>query len=438
MILTYEQAVAYLDRHIGAGVKPGLSRIRGLLDLMGNPEEGYPLIHVAGTNGKTSVSRMATMVLVGHGLTTGTFTSPHLERIEERLSVNGYDADREQFAQAVSDVAAFADIYEARHEPLTYFELTAAAAFAFFAEQAVEAAVVEVGLGGRLDATNAAHGNVAVLTGVGLEHTEYLGETVEQIAREKLAILEQGAALVTGPVLPEVDKIARAFAAERHSAHFRYGADFRVEEAVRAVGGWDVTIDGIHGRYEDLYLPVHGRHQTINLAVAIAAVEALLDRELDEDATADAVSVVRTPGRMEPIATDPIVMLDGAHNPDGFRALSVSLAEEFPTTKWVLVLGSMIDKDLPQMIPAIAPRLAAVVTTSVESARAYEPKDLAARVGGMVDVHVEAAESVSAALDRARELAENDDGVLVAGSLYLAGEVRSLVLGDGTVDRNER
>jgi dihydrofolate synthase/folylpolyglutamate synthase len=438
MIFDYEQAVAYLDRHIGAGVKPGLGRIRGLLDLMGNPEEGYPLIHVAGTNGKTSVSRMATMVLVGHGLTTGTFTSPHLERIEERFSVNGYDADAEQFAQALTDVAVFADIYEERYEPLTYFELSAAAAFAFFAEQAVEAAVVEVGLGGRLDATNVAHGNVAVLTGVGLEHTEFLGETVELIAREKLAILEPGAALVTGPLVPEVDRIARTVAEEQGSEHYRYGYDFRVDDATRAVGGWDITIEGIHGRYEDLYLPIHGRHQTINLAVAIAATEALLNRELDDAGLVDAVSVIRTPGRMEPIATDPVILLDGAHNPDAFRALGVSLSEEFPTTKWVLVFGAMIDKNIDDMIPALAPRLAAVITTSVESTRAFEPDDLAARVGELVDVHVEAAASVSHALERARELVEDDDGILVAGSLYLAGAVRSLVLGDGTVDRNER
>lgn len=438
MSFTYDEAIAYLDAHIGQGVKPGLERMRGLLEMMGHPEEGYPIIHVAGTNGKTSVSRMSTMLLVAHGLTTGTFISPHLQRIEERISVNGFDADREQFAQAVYDVAAFADLYEERFEPLTYFELTAAMAFAFFADQAVEAAVVEVGLGGRLDATNVVEGDVAVLTGVGLEHTEFLGDTLELIAREKLAIVEEGSVLVTGPLVREVEVVAREVAEEKGARLFRYGADFRVEESARALGGWNLTIEGIHGQYDDLYLPVHGRHQTINLAVAIAAVESLLDRALDHDAAVDAVSVVRSNGRMEPVGTDPLVMLDGAHNPDGFRALAVALAEEFPTTKWVLLLGAMADKDLEGMIEPVAKRLAAVVTTRVESPRAEEPDRLAERIRPLVDAPVHPAGSPDQALGLARELAGPDGSVLVSGSLYLVGEMRSRILGEDPPARNER
>lgn len=435
--MTYEEAVAWLDSHIGRGVHPGLDRIEGLLDLMGHPEEGYPIIHVAGTNGKTSVARITTMILVGHGLTTGTFTSPHLERVEERIGVNGAAANEEQFAQAAYDVAVFADIFEERTgKPLTYFELNAAMAFAFFADQAVNAAVVEVGLGGRLDATNAAHGQVAVLTSVGLEHTEYLGDTVELIAREKLAIVEEGAAIVTGPLPPDAERVAHEVSAAKGARLYRYGPDFRVEAASRAVGGWLVDVEGIHGRYEDLYLPVHGRHQTLNLAVSMAAAESLLDRELDPVGLAEAVSLVSSPGRMEPV--EPGYLLDGAHNPDGFRALGAALVEEFPTVRWVVVLGAMEDKDLSAMLPALRGSVAAVVATRTASPRAIDAVRLAVAAGEILEVPAEAVDTVPAALERARRLAGPDGMVLVTGSLYLVGAARSILLGHGTPQRNER
>jgi len=428
LITTYDQAVDYLDGHIGLGVHPGLERITDLLEMMGDPQDGYPIIHIAGTNGKTSASRMATLLCIAHGLTTGTFTSPHLEKIEERLSVNAQMATREQFTQAVSDVVAFADIYEQRNgQSLTYFELTAAMAFAWFADQAVNAAVIEVGLGGRLDATNACHGDVSVLTGVGLDHIEYLGETVEEIAGEKLGIVEESSNLVVGPVIPEIAKLARRKAAEKGARIFEYGKDYRVEDAVRAVGGWLLDISGIHGSYGDLYLPIHGRHQTINLAVAMASVEALFGRELSHDAVADAVSLIRSPGRMEPVGSSPLILLDGAHNPDGFSALAASLGEEFPTTTWVLILGVMEDKDLEHMVPSVAPHLKSVITTSVESSRASDPDELARRVRDLTGLEVVAIADQQEALDRARGLATEDDGVLVAGSLYLVGAVRALL-----------
>ena len=438
-IFDYDGAVAYLDSHIGRGMAPGLSRIKGLLDLMGHPEETYPMIHVAGTNGKTSTSRMATTLLMGHGLTTGTFISPHLQRVEERFHVNGAPLIDEDFAQAVADVAAFADIYEQRSgESLTYFELTAAIAFSWFADQAVATGVIEVGLGGRLDATNAAHADVAVLTGVGLDHTEHLGSTVEEIAGEKLAILEEEAVLVSGPLLPDLVRLANRTAAEKGAKHRHYGSDFNVEGAVPAVGGWTLDIEGVFGRYEDLYLPVHGRHQTINLAVAIAAVESLLDRGLDEEAVLQAVSVVVSPGRMEPVAVDPLLLLDGAHNADGFRALGSSLREEFPSHSWVLVFAAMADKDVEGMLDAVESRVTHVVVTAIDSARAPAAEELADRIRDHLSVPVEAIDDNAGALARAREVAGGKGAVLVAGSLYLVGAVRSLELGEGVVHRNER
>src|SRR5690606_8757124 len=368
--MDYQEAIHYLDSHIDAGVKPGLERIRLLVETMGSPHLGYPMIHVAGTNGKTSVTRMAASLLLAHGLTVGTFTSPHLERVEQRFGVNGRDATPDEMAQAAVDVAAFADLLEARGQAtFTYFELTTAMAFAFFVEHAVESAVVEVGLGGRLDATNVIDAEVAVLTGVDIEHTEYLGNTVEAIANEKLAIAGPGSILVTGPVTESVLELANERARELGIQHRSYGKDFSAE-ATPAVGGWQVDVHGAEEDYPELLLPVHGRHQVTNAATAVASVEALLGRRLSIDAVREAFAAFTAPGRMEVVASEPLLMLDGAHNPAGFKALAESMAAEFPTTKWVLVLGAMGDKDLEKMVGPLADRVESVVTTAVPHPRA--------------------------------------------------------------------
>ncbi|HSJ27791.1 MAG TPA: folylpolyglutamate synthase/dihydrofolate synthase family protein [Acidimicrobiia bacterium] len=435
--MTYDEAVAYLDAHIGRGVIPGLGRITAFLEMMGSPEQAYPIIHVAGTNGKTSVSRLATLLCVAHGLTTGTFTSPHLERVEERFAVNGRHPDERAFVQAVEDVKVFADIFEAR-EVLTYFELTAALALAWFADQAVDAAVVEVGLGGRLDATNAVHGQVAVLTSVGLEHTEYLGDTLEQIAEEKLAIVEEGATLVTGALPQSIERLARRTAARLGIHAHVYGSDFSVEGASPALGGWNVDVQGLHGLYEDIYLPVHGRFQTANLAVAIAATESLLGRELDHEAVIDGVAAFAAPGRMEAVGSKPLVMIDAAHNAPGFEVLARSLAEEFPNTTWVLVIGAMEDKDVESMIASVRDRVGRIITTAVEADRAIPAPALAERIVPLVDVEVGAIDDPAEAVDVARALAGENGSVLVTGSIYLGGAVRAHLGGRATVHRRER
>ncbi|MEX1124362.1 MAG: Mur ligase family protein, partial [Acidimicrobiia bacterium] len=328
--MDYTEALAYLDRHISLGVKPGLDRMRGLLKAMGRPDEGYPIIHVAGTNGKTSTSRLATLLLVTHGLTTGTYISPHLQRVEERLAVNGRYATEEDFALAVSDVEAFAIVRDLQGaDPNTYFELTTAAAFAFFANQPVDAAVLEVGLGGRLDATNVVDAEVCVVTSIGIEHTEYLGSDLATIAGEKVAITGLNSILVTGPLPEPALAVAEARARELGIHHRHFGKDFSILSAKRGVGGWLVTIDGAEDTYEDLFLPLHGRHQVVNLANAIAATEALLGRKLDAEAVHDATSSATMPGRMEPLGTEPLLMVDGAHNTDGVDVLVESLFEEF-------------------------------------------------------------------------------------------------------------
>lgn len=425
--MNYQEALTYLDNHIGHGVKPGLDRIKGLLEDMGRPDEGFPIVHVAGTNGKTSVARLTTLLLVAHGLTTGTYTSPHLQRVEERLSINGRYATEDEFALAMQDVRAFADLREGRGEdPNTYFELTTAAAFAFFAEQAVNSAVLEVGLGGRLDATNVVDAEVCVVTSIGVDHTEYLGDDIASIAREKLAIAGPSSILVTGPLPDEAMEEAVNVSRELGIQHRRYEADYEVEDYERGVGGWLAAFKGAEESYPDVFLPLHGRYQLTNFAISVAAGEALLGHRLDPDAVKDAAAAATIPGRMEPVSSSPLVIVDGAHNADGVATVVASLKEEFPTTKWHLVFGVMGDKNVELMIERLAPILDGVVTTAVDHERAVDPVELAEMIVKKVDVPVLSSESVEHAVDMARAEAGPDGAVIVTGSLYLVGEARGL------------
>lgn len=428
--MNYEQALSYVDRHIGLGTKLGLERITNLLDLMGRPHEGYPIIHVAGTNGKTSTARLATLILVAHGLTTGTYTSPHLQRIEERLAVNGRFATSEEFALAISDIAAFADLREgAGEEPNTYFELTTAAAFAYFADQAVNAAVIEVGLGGRLDSTNVVDAEVCVVTSIGVDHTEYLGDSVEEIAAEKLAIAGPGSILVTGALPDEALEVAKGTARDLGIQHRRFEHDYGVAEYQRGVGGWLTTIEGAETMYDDIFLPLHGRYQLDNLAIAVAAAEALVGRKLDVEAVRDAAAVATAPGRMEALASSPFVMVDGAHNADGVETLVESLQEEYPTTRWQLLFGVMGDKNVELMIGHLAPLVKGVITTAVDEKRAVPAAELAQRVANVLpDVPVLASEGVEMGLDMARAEAGGEGAVLGTGSIYLVGAIRDLLV----------
>jgi dihydrofolate synthase/folylpolyglutamate synthase len=431
-VTKYQEAVAFLDRHIGLGVKPGLERIREMLDLLANPQQGYPIIHITGSNGKTSTARIATSLLAAHGLTVGTFTSPHLERVEERISINGIQATQDEFAEAVADVMPFADLLEEScGERPTYFELTAAIALAWFASRAVDVAVVEVGLGGRLDATNAADAQVAVVTGVSLEHVSYLGNTVAQIAREKLAIAKPGSVLITGPMSDEADREALDHAASLSIDLRRYGHDYRLAEAERAVGGWLCEVEGLYGTYSELYLPLHGRHQTLNLAVAVAAVEELFGRALAIDAAVEGAATTASPGRMEVLGHQPLVVLDGAHNEEGFAALAAALTEEFPPLEWTVVMGVLGDKDLEAMLTCLKGHVGRFYATAPDSERACPREEVASaarRVFGS-DVEVIEVATVPAAIAAARVAIPPDGALLVTGSLYVVGEGRPVLRG---------
>ena len=428
--MNYYEAIAYLDRHIELGWKPGLERIERLTEMMGSPQRRYPVVHVAGTNGKTTVTRAAASIVNALGLKAGTYTSPHLHRVEERFAVSGEDATPEQFAQAVDDVAPFVDLLEIQTgERATYFELTTAAAFAHLANEAADVGVIEVGMGGRLDATNVLEAEVAVLTGISIDHAEYLGNTPVEIAGEKLAIVKSGSVLVTGELSDEVASVADRRVERIGTVRRSLRRDFRIEDLRMSVGGWAMDVDGIYGRYDDLYVPLHGRHQACNAAVAVAAVEELLGRSLPVEAVQEGLATLEVPARIEVVDHSPLVVIDGAHNPEGCEALVRTMLEEFRPMPWTLVVGAFRDKDLPSMLRPLAGLTARVIATRVEHPRATDPVDIVRLVDRMFPgVPVASTTDVAAALELAGEWTGPEEAILVAGSLYVAGEARTILL----------
>jgi len=424
-IRTRDDAEAFLDERIGRGGKPGLGRITGLLDFMGDPQDAYPAIHIAGTNGKTTLSRMVQQILGAHGLATGGFTSPHLDVVEERFTLHGVTIDTRDFIDAVADIAWFVEAYEQQSGlALTYFEVTAALAFSVFATAAIDVAVIEVGLGGRLDATNVLDASVAVITGIDFDHTEFLGSTIEEIATEKAAIAGDGGVLVTGILSEEADATISTRASEVGANWIRADADFFVTEADIAVGGWSCSVDGVFGRYEDLFLPIHGRHQVDHLATAIATCEMFMGRELDHDSLAIAVSSMSAPGRLEVVGRRPLVLLDGAHNEQGFRGLADTIANEFPPMRWQLVLGVRGERDVAALVSPLKGLVAKVYGTAPDDPAAIPPETVAGEAGSALGVDAVALPDITDALREAMESTEPDAGVIVAGSLYVVGEVR--------------
>ena len=394
-----------------------------MLDLLADPHLGYPIVHVAGTNGKGSTAALAAALLDAHGLTSGLVTSPHLHEVQERYRVGGDTLTRAEFVDVMGQVAPIVRFAEERRgEGITYFELTSAIAYAWFAERAVNAAVVETGLGGRLDATRAAPGTVSVVTTVGLEHTEYLGDTLTAIAGEKLAIVPPGGTLVTGRLHPEAAAVAALVAADMEAVWIRLGTEVRVADAEPTDEGWRVSVEGVYDAYPDLALAMRGRHQVDNLAVAVAAVEMLMGRALDPAAAASAASGVSWPGRMEVVRREPLLMVDGAHNPPGMEALVAALGEEFPGVRWQVVVGAMADKDVPSMLAMLAPRAAGFhAVAAAGSDRALPPERIAALAGEAAGRPVPVYEDVRSGLAAAVATGES---VLVTGSLYVVGEAR--------------
>ena len=345
---------AALDRRWPeTAMEPSTDRIAALVDALGEPQRSYPVVHLTGTNGKTSTARMIDALLTEVGLRTGRYTSPHLQRATERINVDNRPVTPERYVELYREVAPFVDIVDASHGALSKFEVLTAMGFAAFADAPVEAAVIEVGLGGRWDATNVADGAVAVITPIGLDHAEYLGTDVLGIAEEKSGIIKPGAVAVIAEQDPAVAQVLLERCVEVEAQVARQGAEFGVESREIAIGGQRLALRGLSGTVDEIFLPLHGEHQAGNAALALAAVEALIgagpQQPIDPDAVRAGFAAVRSPGRLERVASGAAsastVFIDAAHNPHGARALAATLTAEFRFTRLVGVLGVMREKD---------------------------------------------------------------------------------------------
>jgi len=436
----FDRVLAALDARGPGRMVPDRERILALLDLLGSPQRAYPVIHVGGTNGKTSTSRMIDSVLRAFGLRVGRYTSPHLETVRERIGLDGEPLSEEAFVRAYDEVAPLAELVDKRGpDPVTYFEMLTAMAFAAFADTPVDVAVVEVGLGGTWDATNTVDAATAVITPVSLDHTDLLGTSLAGIAAEKAGIIAPGATLVLAlQPLEAAEQLLRR-AAEVGATVAREGLEFGVIERAVAVGGQMLQLQGLGGRYDELFLPLHGAHQAGNAACAVAAVEAFLgggrSGPIDVVAIREGLADVRSPGRLEMLRTSPTVLIDAGHNPAGVAASVAGVQEAFGFRRLVGVLAVLADKDVPGMLEILEPALDAVVVTQNSSPRSLSADDLAAlavEYFGADRVEVEL--RLDGAIEAAVRLAEDDDdgpmgggGVLVTGSVVTAGEARVLL-----------
>ncbi|HUP86929.1 MAG TPA: Mur ligase family protein [Acidimicrobiales bacterium] len=400
---------------------PSLAKMQELVGLLGDPQTAFPIIHVTGTNGKTSTSRILTRLLEVAGLTVGTYTSPDLESVRERISRNGEPISEEDFAGAISSVAAVAELMEDRP---SRFESLTAAGFWWFADVAVHAAVVEVGLLGRWDATNVADGQVAVLTNVGADHLDYAG-SVENIAFEKAGIVKPGSIFVLGE---KSEELAPYFADTPAEAVWRRDEDFAVVENDLAVGGRLLTLRTPTSMYDELFLRLHGSYQGENASIALAACEAFLGGPLDQELILEAFDTVRSPGRLEVLGRQPLLLLDGAHNEAGAHVLATAIEEEFgEVQRWTIVLGSLTPHDPLAFLEALdIGDVVRVVTCEARSPRAI-PSAEVAKAAEARGLYAEVGSGVAEAVARALAGASAEDGVLVTGSLYVVGEARAAV-----------
>ena len=425
-------------------MEPRLAPLFRAMDVLGEPNKAYPIIHVTGTNGKTSTARMIESVLRAHGLSTGRYTSPHLSKVTERISIDGHPVSDETFVRIWDEIRPYLQIVDAELEAdgqprLTYFECVTILGFAIFADQPVNVAVIEVGLGGITDATNVGDGQVSVITPISLDHTDLLGDTTEDIAYEKAGIIKPGGYLVSAAQPLDAAQVLLEKAKEL-GVPFRFeGVEFGVESRTVAVGGQMVTIQGIAGRYPDLLVPLHGAHQAQNAAVAVAALEAFFggEKELSFDVLQEGFAEVTSPGRLEVVRTAPTIVVDAAHNPDGVKVSAAALQEAFTFTRLVPVVGILKEKDAEEILRQLKESLGGMAeefcftqSNSPRAVPAAELAELAVDLGfGEENIHI--AEKLDDALEWAVERAEaNDDlsgGVLVTGSITLVAEARILL-----------
>ncbi|WP_370327954.1 folylpolyglutamate synthase/dihydrofolate synthase family protein [Euzebya sp.] len=423
-------AVAALGARSAGRMVPDLDRITDLVELLGQPQTTYDTIHLTGTNGKTSTTAILSSLLLAAGLVPGSFSSPHLQDVRERIRIGGRPIDGEDLARHLAFATPFLEVVDARHgDDVTYFEVLTAIAFLHFADVPVNVGLFEVGMGGTWDATNVIDAGVAVLLRVALDHRE-LGDTPAQIAVEKSGIIKPDAHVVSAAQEPAVAEVIRQRADEMNAQVKVAGTDFELLGRTPAVGGQQIDLRGVRGEYHELYLPLFGRHQAANAAMALAAFEAYsrYEIELERDLIQEGFANARVPGRLEPIPRDgqSLVLLDGAHNASGMAALAEALGQDFAFERRVAVLGILDDKDVEGMVTAIAPAVDHVVAVAPDNRRAADPGRIAAACEA-VGLSVEEADDAEHAMDLADGVTRPSDGVVVAGSLYLVGEVRSIL-----------
>jgi dihydrofolate synthase / folylpolyglutamate synthase len=446
-------------------IEPTLDRISALATLLGDPQRACPVIHITGTNGKTSTARMTEALLRARGLRTGLFTSPHLSSVRERIRIDGEPLSAERFASAYDEIMPYVAMVDGQQPfQMSFFEVLTGMAFAAFADAPVDVAVLEVGLGGTWDATNIADGAVAVVTPVSLDHTAYLGDTVEAIAGEKAGIIKPGATAVLGVQPPAAMDVLAERAAAVGAAVVAEGADFGVADRELAVGGQRLTLAGLRGSYPEVLLPAFGAHQASNAACALAAVEAFAgvaalagpgldgDRapvteagpgKLDEDLVREAFAGVSTPGRLEVVRRSPLVLVDAAHNPAGMAATLEALWEAFAFHTLVAVMAVSEDKDVAALLDLLEPAVSQLVVTRSSSPRSMSHQALAELAEPVFGPdRVRSAARLDEAIDIAAGLADEaasgqrpgSTGVLVTGSVVTAGDARMLLGAPGTHD----
>ena len=431
--MDYDDAVEALYARMPTRMGPSLDRINRLAELLDHPERTAPAIHLTGTNGKTSTARMVASLLAAFGVGAGVYTSPHLQDVRERVATATRLISPEEFAETWAYLEPFlAEVDRASEQPVTFYEALTALAFTWFAELPVDAQVVEVGMGGTWDATNLVNGEVAIINRVALDHPE-LGDTPAAVATEKAGIIKRGATVVSQEQDDDVLAVIAERAARQEARLLVAGPDFGVERRRQAVGGQLLDLRTPSGVVPDVLVPLHGRHQADNAAGALVAVEAFLgahEGSWGPGTVRVGFAAVTSPGRLEVVSRQPLVLLDGAHNPAGARALAAALLEEFVVDRRTLVVACLADKDLRGILEGLAPATGRLVVTTNRSPRAA-PAERLRKEAEALGLRAEVAPDVASAVQRAIDGAGETEAVVVTGSLYTVGEARELLLGDG-------
>jgi dihydrofolate synthase/folylpolyglutamate synthase len=416
-------------------IEPSLNRIKLLLDYLGNPQDTFRSIHIAGTNGKTSTSRMIDSLLQSFGIRTGRYTSPHLEDIRERITLNGEPISEEFFRYTYEDIKPYIDLVDEKSEhPLSFFEVLTAMAYAAFADAPVDVGVIECGMGGEWDATNVIDSDVTVMTPIALDHQEYLGDSIAEIAKTKAGIFRNGKPSILGHQTREAAEVLIRQSASCESIPLREGLDFELLRRDVAVGGQLLTIQGLGGRYEDIFLPLYGRHQGSNATMALVAVEAFLGggaQQLDINSVRDGFAQVTSPGRLEVMRRNPTIIIDAAHNHHGAVALREALSEEFAFDRVIAIVAILGDKDVTSFLTELSNIAYEIIVTENNSPRALATEKLF-KVASEIfdDGRVTSAGSIARAIELAFDKASHPTqsvGILITGSVITVGQARALL-----------